>query len=65
MLYLCRGRSKSGSCRRTVEDFAGNSVVRVFDRDLSDPRQRPGGNDWVVLAFGRNQAPAHQGYMSR
>jgi hypothetical protein len=37
-----------------LEDLAGNSVVRVFDRDLSRPEDAPGPAEPVVVAFHPN-----------
>jgi hypothetical protein len=34
-----------------LEDIAGNSVVRIFDRDLHQPDQEPRAVDTVALAF--------------
>jgi hypothetical protein len=34
-----------------LEDLAGNSVSRVFDRDLARPEDRPGPDQPVAVAF--------------
>jgi hypothetical protein len=34
-----------------LEDLAGNSVSRVFDRDLAEPRDRPRGQQPATVAF--------------
>jgi hypothetical protein len=34
-----------------LEDLAGNSVGRVFDRDLSRPEDAPGGSEPVAVSF--------------
>jgi hypothetical protein len=35
-----------------LEDVAGNSVRRVFDRDLGSRRDDPLADDWVRVPFG-------------
>ena len=34
-----------------IEDVAGNSIARVFDRDLADPAHAPRAVDRVRLRF--------------
>jgi hypothetical protein len=34
-----------------LEDLAGNSLIRVFDRDLTEPRDQPRGDQPATVAF--------------